>query len=70
MRFILVYKYGILQTKTERIDVKQASNTTELLEYLEKKVRQPSKSFIVTFKRTKITFRIIPGWSLQHYGLK
>ena len=58
MRFILVYKYGILQTKTQRIDIKQAENTNELIQYLQKKVRQPSKNFIITFKKTKITFRI------------
>jgi hypothetical protein len=34
MRFILVYKYGILQTKTERIDVNFCENTQQLLEYL------------------------------------
>lgn len=34
MRFILVYKYGILQTKTERIDVNFCETTQQLLEYL------------------------------------
>ena len=38
MRFILVIKYGLLQTKTERIDVNFCENTQQLLEYIGKRV--------------------------------
>lgn len=31
MRFILRYKYGILQTKTERIDINFCENTTQII---------------------------------------
>ena len=40
MRFILVIKYGLLQTKTERIDVNFCENTQQLLEYIAKRVGQ------------------------------
>ena len=70
MRFILRYKYGILQTKTERIDINFCENTTQIIEYLEKKVNQQYKNFIVKFKRGKNHLRIILGWPLEHYGLK
>ena len=70
MRFILVYKYGILQTKTERIDVNFCENTSQLLVYLEKRVQQSRKNFIVKFKKGKVHLRIIDNWDLEHYGLK
>lgn len=70
MRFILRYKYGILQTKTERIDVNFCDNTTQLIEYLEKRVQQSKNNFIVKFKRGKNYLRVIPGWPLDNYALK
>jgi hypothetical protein len=70
MRFILVYKYGILQTKTERIDVNFCENTQQLLEYLEKRVGQTSKNFIVKIKKGKVNYRVISGWPITHYGIK
>ena len=70
MRFILVYKYGILQTKTERIDVNFCEDTSQLLGYLEKRVQQSKKNFVVKFRKGKIRLRVIEGWSLDHYGLK
>ena len=70
MRFILVYKYGILQTKTERIDVNFCENTTQLLAYLEKRVQQSRRNFIVKFKKGRVHLRVIDDWDLDHYGLK
>ena len=70
MRFIVRYKYGILQTKTERIDVNFCENTTQILEYLEKKISQSSQNFIARFKRGRNYLRIIPGWKLEDYALK
>lgn len=70
MRFILAYKYGILQTKTERIDVNFCENTGQLLEYLEKRVGQSAKDFIVRIKKPRLSYRIVRGWPLSHYGLK
>ena len=70
MRFILVYKYGILQTKTERIDVNFCENTQQLLDYLEKRVGHSPRQFIVRIKKGKIKYRIIGGWPISHYGIK
>lgn len=64
------YKYGILQTKTERIDVNFCETTTQIIDYLEKKVQQARSNFIARFKRGKNYLRIIPGWKLEDYGLK
>lgn len=70
MRFIIRYKYGILQTKTERIDVNFCENTNQIIEYLEKKVQQTRENFIIKFKRGKNFLRLLPGWSLNDYELK
>ncbi len=34
MRFILIYKFGMSQKKTERVDLDNCQNTTNLLEFL------------------------------------
>lgn len=70
MRFILVYKYGILQTKTERIDVNFCETTQQLLEYLEKRIGQKTSNFIVRIKKGKVSYRIVAGWQLSHYSIK
>jgi hypothetical protein len=70
MRFILVYKYGILQTKTERIDVNFCENTSQILEYLEKRVGQSPQNFIVRIKKGKVSYRVVGGWPITHYGIK
>lgn len=69
MRFILRYKYGILQTKTERIDIEPCEDTTHLLLFLEKRVRQPRSNFILKTKQGRNQLRILNGWPLHHYGL-
>jgi hypothetical protein len=69
MRFILIYKYGFFQRKTERLDVPSCSTTTVLLEHLEKKLRKSPQELIVRVKKDKQLFRIIRGWAIDHYEL-
>lgn len=64
-----MYKYGILQSKTERIDVNFCEDTSQLIEFLEKKVQHKASNFIVKFKKGKNNLRILPGWKIDHYGL-
>ena len=59
-----------MTTKTERIDVNVCDNTTQLIEYLEKRVQQSKNNLIVKFKRGKNYLRIIPGWPLDDHALK
>lgn len=40
------------------------------MEYLEKRVGQSSKHFIVRIKIGKVNYRIVTGWSIAHYGIK
>jgi hypothetical protein len=40
------------------------------MEYLEKRVGQTSKHFIVRIKIGKVNYRIVTGWSIAHYGIK
>ena len=40
------------------------------MEYLEKRVGQSSKQFIVRIKIGKVNYRIVTGWSIAHFGIK
>lgn len=69
MRFILIYKYGFAQRKTERVDVANCSNTAQLMDFLCKKLSRLDHEFIVRVKKDRILFRVIRGWPIDHYEL-
>mgnify|MGYP000952786716 FL=1 len=50
MRFILRYRYGFFQKKSERIDVSHCKNTDDLLNFVEKRASRLSNEFILRTK--------------------
>ena len=68
MRFLLRYKYGIFQEKTERLYAKNAATSDELIELVAKKINFKAKDIILRYKYDRdIMMKIIPGWDLLHY---
>jgi len=70
MRFILRYRYGFFQKKSERIDVTHCTSTDDLLNYVEKRAGQPSNEFMLRTKCDKMTYRLVRGWPLDTYELR
>jgi hypothetical protein len=71
MRFLLRYKYGIFQEKTERLYAKDVVTTDDLLELVAKKISFKIKDIILRYKSERdLMMRIIPGWDLSYYELK
>ena len=69
MRFILRYRYGFFQKKSERIDVSHCVNTDDLINFVEKRVGRPSNEFILCSKCDKMPYRLVRGWALDIYDL-
>lgn len=70
MRFILRYRYGFFQKKSERIDVSHCVTTDDLLNFIEKRAGRPSNEFLLRTKCDKMAYRLVRGWPLGIYDLK
>lgn len=69
MRFILIYKYGFFQRRTERLDLPTCSTTDQIIELLAKKLQKNQSELIIRVKKDKQLFRIVKGWAIDHYEL-
>ena len=58
----------MLQKKTERITVPEIETTDELIQEITNKLSE--KLFYIKFNIDGEYVRVIPGWYLDHYGIK
>ena len=71
MRFLLRYRYGIFQERTERIYVGSITSTDQLLEIVASKFKTTISDIVLRTKPNNLDyFKIIPGWNIVHYELK
>ena len=71
MRFLLRYKYGLFQEKTERLYSKDVTTTDQLIAMVSGKVNFKTTNIILRYRVDRdLTIRIIPGWNIGHYELK